>query len=159
MTSRRKWTRLRPLPRAELEFREWAARRLRERLIAHPWYAQRDAESGSEFWRRLQSSQVNVGRAEYEAVMTGPDVPLPTRTWRLCRYRLRDARRAATVELAARASAIFDLRYPPEFRTTLDGWRCHWRCMVAGGRSPTFKALGEPTLHLVTRRIHTKGEA
>jgi hypothetical protein len=159
MKTRRKLAHLRPLPRTELDFREWAAHRLRKRLITHPWYALRDAESGMEFWRQLQGSQVNVGRQEYEAAMTGPDVPLLPRTWRLCRYRLRNVRRAATVELAARASAVLDLRYSHELRNTLDGWRCYWRCLVAGGRSPTLKTLGEPPLHILVRRIRAKGDA
>lgn len=49
-----------PLPPAELERRERADRRWRERLISHPWYAERDRLDGMEFWRRFQASCVNL---------------------------------------------------------------------------------------------------
>ena len=42
----------------ELERRERAARRLRARLITHPWYAKGDARGGLDYWRRLHSSMV-----------------------------------------------------------------------------------------------------
>jgi hypothetical protein len=42
----------------EHERRETAARRLRERLIHIPWYAEADRREGMDFWRTLHSSWV-----------------------------------------------------------------------------------------------------
>ena len=156
MTTRRKYKRPPPLPREEIEFREWAARRLRASLISIPFYQQHDKMGGMEFWRRYQGSQVGVRREEWEAMRTGPDVPLLTRTWRKCRYGLRDARKAVTAELAAWGSTLLDLRYPRDLRYNLACWRCVWQRHVANGRLPRFKTLGEPPMELLKRRIDAK---
>jgi len=62
---REEWQTLRrglgPIPEEELERCEIAARQLRERLIAVPYFAERDRQGGMHFWRRMQASDYPVG--------------------------------------------------------------------------------------------------
>lgn len=55
-----------PIPQAELERREQAARNLRARLILIPWYAEQDRRDGMEFWRKLQASAVLSDGRSYQ---------------------------------------------------------------------------------------------
>ena len=59
MASRlRKLIEAHPISQQELDRRERATRRLRERLCTTPYYRARDANEGMDFWRNLHSSAV-----------------------------------------------------------------------------------------------------